>query len=182
MLPIRSIIVGPPTPMTDATHSSIVDVPQRGDDSNESAPPPNRFQFQLRHLFVSLTAVALGCGLTTWLGPLGLVLACGPLVTWIVLNRTDGDCPWYALKLGVAVQALLVAGFLFITLILEEVLGLLRFGSWSESLVELIIVPVVAGLASGLLSIPVSIAIILLWHVLKGAHSAVSGHDDNPAP
>lgn len=169
--------------MTDATDSSTVNVPQRGDDSSESAPPPRILQFQLRHLFVSLTAVALGCGLASWLGPLGLVLVFGPLVTWIVLNRTDGECPWYALKLGVAVQALLVAGFLFIALILVEVSGFLRFDSWNILfLVELIIVPVVAGLASGLLSVPVSIAIILLWHVLRSTQHAVSRKDGNPVP
>lgn len=118
------------------------------------------FQFRLAHIFILVTAIALGCGMTTWLGTAGLMLACAPLMTWITLNRTNGQCPWLAVSLGAASQGLLIIGILSSL----EVLEALYFDSWPH---YLFIGSITMGAVGGFLGMFVSIPLLALWYVIR---------------
>ncbi len=146
---------------------------------DRSAPPHaahRKLQFRLRHLFLSLTSVALVCGLATWLGPPGLILVCGPLVTWIVLNRTDGDCPWHAVVLAASVQALLIACLLFMESVLNPICAMGSLAHRTRTL----LISLIFGVAGGVLSILISIPFLALWYALRSLRRVFPGRDETP--
>jgi len=134
-----------------------------------------RFQFRLRHAFVLMTVTAFGCGLVTWLGPAGLVLACAPFVTWIALNRTNGECPWLAVLLGASVQALLVTSVLAIM----EVLFALQSEWWPRLI---FLGSITVGVLAGVFGIFVSIPTLALWFTIRGIRRKMFEHDSILAP
>ena len=146
--------------------------------------PQARPQFLLRHTFVILTGVALGCSLVAWLGemcfPL-LFVACGPFATILILNRTGGEFPLHAVLLGAGIQALLVGCILFVTEVLPTICS---NGSLGLVLLELI-VPVNFGLVGGLLSPFFSLPFLVLYYSVRKTRNQASRHsqaaDSEPA-
>lgn len=136
--------------------------------SNPDSPGTLRrgFQFRLRQTFVVMTGVALGCGLVAWMGSACLLLlfvACGPAATFLILNRTDGECRAQAIILGASLQALLIGGVLFVFEVLPAILA----NATTSELIDLLVAPINFGLAGGLLSAFLSLPVASLWHLLR---------------
>ena len=97
-------------------------VPPRNDDSASPDIARRRFQFRLRHLLFLTTGVAVACGLARWLstevvfvGP----LVCAPVITLIVLTRSNGANFNRALRIG-AVPSAIAYGCGFVVLAISR--------------------------------------------------------------
>lgn len=84
-------------------------VPLRGDDPVLPDIGRGRFQFGLRHLLFLTSGVAVACGLARWLGSAVVFvgpLVCAPVITLIVLTRSNGVDFNRALRIGAAPSAI----------------------------------------------------------------------------